>query len=176
MATIKDLDRFFDRLDKDFLKRVVPSIVAEKATEFYKHRFTAKADVNNRSWPPAKHPPSRGSLMVRSGNLMASVRPSLINSKKVIISAGSSKVPYAQLHNEGGTNKITVTNKMRKFAWAMKYKTNADQWKYLAITKKTTISINIPKRQYMGTSQYLRNLLMDNIKMAYKQFFNSNKI
>lgn len=170
MATFNDLYKFFDRLDQNFLQVVVPRIIAEKATEFYKQRFTVKADVNNRPWPPARHPPTRGSLLVRSGNLMASVRPSRVTPQRVVISAGSQQVPYAAVHNEGATLTVPVTRDMRKFAWAMKYKTGDDRWKGLALTKKRYLRINIPKRQFMGHSIVLRKLLIDSIRAAYSNF------
>lgn len=175
MATFNDLYRFFDKLDQNFLKSVVPHIIAEKATEFYKQRFTIKADVNNRPWPPAKYPPTRGSLMVRSANLMQSIKPSRVTSNRVVISAGSSKVNYAKTHNEGANLKIPVTKDMRKFAWAMKYKTGDNKWKGLALTRKNFLQVNIPKRQFMGHSNILNKVLIDAVKNAYKHFFNNNK-
>lgn len=171
MASFNDLNRYFDRLDKDFLSGVVPHIIAEKATEFYKNRFTVKADINGKSWPPAKNPPSRGSLMVRSGNLMASIRPSVINSNRVVISSGSARVPYAKIHNEGGEVNIPVTKEMRKFAWAMNYKTGDERWKGLALTRKSVIRVSMPKRQFMGHSKTLNQIILNSIKTAFKGLF-----
>ncbi len=171
MASFNDLNRFFERLDKDFLHGVVPHIIAEKATEYYKGRFTVKADVNGKAWPIAKHPPGRGSLMVRSGNLMASIRPSVVNSNRVVISAGSARVPYAKIHNEGGEVSVPVTMDMRKFAWAMKYKTGDDRWKGLALTRKSVIWVYMPKRQFMGHSKMLNQIIVNTIKTAFKGLF-----
>lgn len=173
MAKFKDLNIFFSNLDNKFLHGIVPIIIAEEATKFYKQRFTAKADINNSPWPEAKNPPTRGSLMVRSGNLVASIRPSKITSTRVIISAGSNRVPYARIHNEGGIIKVPVTKNMRKFAWAMKYKTGNDKWKYLAISKKQVLQVKIPQRQFIGHSQALKSLLTNIIKKAYKQYLNN---
>lgn len=175
MATFKDLEKFFDGLDKNFLRLAVPHIVAEKATEFYKKRFELKADVHDRPWEPAKYPPTRGSLMVRSGNLMASIRPAQVTPGKVVISAGSSKVPYARLHNNGGRVVVPVTKKLRKYAWAMHYQTGEDRWKGLAITSKKSIWVRIPRRQFMGHSNLLNEVIKASISAAFKQFLNSNK-
>jgi len=171
MTNFNDLNRFFERLDKDFLHGAVPHIIAEKATEYYKSRFTVKADVNGKAWPIAKHPPGRGSLMVRSGNLMASIRPSVVNSNRVVISAGSARVPYAKIHNEGGEVSVPVTMDMRKFAWAMKYETGDDRWKGLALTRKSVIRVNVPKRQFMGHSKMLNQIIVSTIKTAFKGLF-----
>lgn len=175
MATFKDLEKFFDGLDKNFLRSAVPHIVAEKATEFFKKRFERKADVNDRPWLPAKNPPSRGSLMVRSGNLMASIRPAQVTPGKVVISAGSGKVPYAKIHNNGGRVVVPVTKKLRKYAWAMHYQTGEDRWKGLAITSKKSIWVRIPRRQFMGHSRLLNEVIKTSISAAFKQFLNSNK-
>lgn len=93
-------------------------------------------------------------------------------------------VVYAAVHNEGGTVHPKITPKMRRFAWAKYYelkgKTNgaqkprkgrkngvspsaggqpndgeAERWKRLALTKKETLTINIPQRQFMGQSAEL---------------------
>lgn len=192
MATFKDLDDFFKRLDSDFARRAVPRIIAERATEFYKERFTLKVDVDGRPWPDTSKPVKRGSLMVRSGALMASVKPSVITEERVRISAGSTKVPYAKAHNEGETITIPVTPQMRKFAWAMYYKEGAkgvktsksgakyqsievggkaNPWKGLALTKKQALTVTLPKRQFMGHSNLLNSRLMESFKKAFGNLF-----
>jgi phage gpG-like protein len=171
MATFKDLDNFFKRLDTDFARRAVPRIIAENATEFYKERFSLKVDVDGKPWLDTAKPVKRGSLMVRSGALMASVKPSVVTEERVRISAGSTKVPYAKPHNEGEIINIPVTPQMRKFAWAMNYKTKEDYWKGLALTKKQTLTIKLPKRQFMGHSNLLNDKLMDAFRKAFGNLF-----
>ena len=84
-------------------------------------------------------------------------------------------VPYAAIHNEGGTvtTHPTISQKMRKMAWARAYSIagvkkgdklpkelpeEAKKWKALALTKKSQLNItaNIPKRQFIGDSAELR--------------------
>lgn len=84
-------------------------------------------------------------------------------------------VPYAALHNEGGsiTTHPTITPRMRRYAWARMYKAlgikkgdkmpkdipeAARRWKALALTKKSKLTINakIPRRQFVGDSAELR--------------------
>lgn len=74
-------------------------------------------------------------------------------------------VPYAGIHNEGGTINThpTVTPKMRKYAWARFYEEGgkdapgALKWRALALTKKTKLDITaeIPQRQFIGESREL---------------------
>ncbi len=61
-------------------------------------------------------------------------------------------VPYARIHNEGGVVHPHVTKKMRGFAWKMYYATKQDKWKGLALTKKETLNIRIPRRKFIGNS------------------------
>lgn len=135
----------------------VPELIAETAVAHYKERFEAgNKDWDGVPWPQAKNPPHRGSLMMRSGNLQSSIRPALISPDRVVINAGSDKVPYAKAHNEGEhmSVQIPITPKMRKFAWAKHYETGEDQWKGLALTKKKHLSLDydMPKRQFIGMS------------------------
>ena len=93
-------------------------------------------------------------------------------------------VVYAPIHNDGGTVHPRITPKMRRFAWAKYYElggkdkvpqkgrkrakngttgegtekdvpSEAEKWKRLALTKKESLTINIPKRQFMGPSKEL---------------------
>ena len=93
-------------------------------------------------------------------------------------------VVYAAVHNEGGIIHPKITPKMRRFAWAKYYELKggakgaqkprkgqkngvtksvgnqpdsgeAEKWKRLALTKKETLTINIPRRQFMGQSTEL---------------------
>lgn len=93
-------------------------------------------------------------------------------------------VIYAPIHNEGGTVHPRITPKMRLYAWAKYYElsggskglqkgakrsskgksgnetgkvvpTEAEKWKRLALTKKESLTIQIPKRQFMGPSEEL---------------------
>jgi phage gpG-like protein len=178
MATFKSVQDFFKSLDNDFARKAVPRIIAETATEYFKQRFSTK-EWDGNPWDDVKTPVRRGSLMLRSGKLVNSIRPKEVNPNRVVISAGSSRVPYAKAHNEGETITIPVTDKMRKYAWAMHYKTgkqkknkgNADKWKGLALTKKKSLTVRMPKRQYMGQSVRLNQRIMQRITAHFNSLF-----
>lgn len=76
---------------------------------------------------------------------------------------------YEKLHNEGG--KVTITPQMRGFFWSMWYKTKNDFWKHLALTKKTELTM--PKRQFIGQSDYLDNRIKKKIDQYMQKFFNN---
>jgi len=190
MANINTIDKFFKRLD-DYGKRAVPSIISEKATEFYKHKFTTK-EWDGRPWEPTKRIVKSGSLMVRSGKLMNSIRPKTVSLSRVVVSAGGSVVPYAKALNEGETITIPVTAKMRKFAWAKYYEEagkgiktgkggntyqgigagkEANRWKGLALTPKQTLTVKLPERRFMGKSAMLNSFIFQAFKEEFKNLF-----
>ncbi len=103
-------------------------------------------------------------------------------------------VPYAAVHNSGGTLHPAVTPQMRKFAWAMHYKTagrkkgrkkegkkrtppveNAPEevlmWKRLALTPKKRLNVRIPKRQFMpdASSSELEQKIRDKFDAEIKR-------
>ncbi len=179
MTTFNDLNRFFETLRTDYLYERVPNIVAEVATDFFKQRFTEK-EWEGTTWKPTSFPAGSGSLMLRSGALVNSIRPSVVGAGRVVISAGESKVPYAQIHNEGG--QITVTPKMKKFAWAKHYQAGgspkgqdptpqAKFYKAMAL-KKPGSTINIPQRRFMGYSPRLNEQILASLKANYNHFIN----
>lgn len=110
-------------------------------------------------------------------------------------------VAYASIHNEGGTVHPRVTPKMRRYAWAKYYQlggggesaqkgpkrgktgksagrgggTNlaeAEKWKRLALTRKETLTIEIPKRQFMGPSAELDARLTDYVEKEILRIIN----
>jgi hypothetical protein len=172
MATIKEIDDFFDNLTNEFFRKQVPKVIAEKATIFFKERFTTK-EWDGNPWPETKKPVSRGTLMVRSGALVNSIQPKTVSSEKVVISAGNEKVNYARAHNEGETIEIPITPKMRKFAWAMHYKEVGNDkeansaWRGLALTKKEKLIVKLPMRRFMGPSEKLNDVLFNSLKEAF---------
>lgn len=58
-------------------------------------------------------------------------------------------VPYAAAHEFGGTWSVPITQRMRSFFWAMWFETSDEFWFNFALTKKTTISVTMPKRSYV---------------------------
>ena len=97
-------------------------------------------------------------------------------------------VPYAPIHNWGGETSPAVTPKMRRFAWAMYYKTGgkpkagtegrksakkgqataltpeAQMWRGLALTKKKRLRIRIPQRQFIGPSRELEERIRADVE------------
>lgn len=110
---------------------------------------------------------------------LTSERNHLMNSVDAVPAPGQvtvvNPVPYARIHNEGGTihTNPTVTPKMRKMAWAKAYSIagvskgdklpkdlpeEARKWRALALTRKEKLNIKIkmPRRQFISDSKELR--------------------
>lgn len=95
---------------------------------------------------------TRGTL-VKSGALRRSLKVAKATFREIkLVTKG---LKYAAIHNFGG--KVRITKRSRKFFWAMFKKTGLQEWKNLALTKKT--SFNIPKREYLGDSKKLADKL-----------------
>jgi len=70
----------------------------------------------------------------------------IVSTGNTIEAIYGSKVPYAEIHEKGG--EIPITDRMRKFFWAMWYESKGRQlmWKYLALSPGP---IRIPQRSYL---------------------------
>lgn len=181
MATFEEVRQKIDRMTAN-IKRAAPQIIAETATEYYKERFRKK-DWEGVAWPKVKQPNPHGSLMVRSGALLSTVRPTLVTSREVRIGAGSPRVPYAKIHNEGGTITQTPTAKQRRFFWAMEHKDNPDTWdangkldisktgKWGNMARAKQLNITIPQRRFMGHSPRLNDKILARLNGLAKQSF-----
>jgi len=149
---------------KDLLKDV-----AVEVSEEFDRNFERKAFFDQ-AWPGTRLENRRGSLMMRTGNLRRSIRHMLAGYEIIFTSSAI----YAALMNEGG--EVKVTPRMKKFFWAMYYKTSgavtyntrsrgvaktkrntrlqaeAENWKALAL-KKVGDTLKFPARRFIGQHQ-----------------------
>lgn len=162
---------------EQFLQRTLTDIKVKLEGEF-KENFTRKAFFDEK-WKTPKFPNSRGSMMLRSGNLRASILGKVQGNSIVF----SSSMPYAHIHNNGG--EIKVTPQMKKYFWAMFYKASnagnkknknmpaeALRWKALAL-KKVGETIKIEKRQFIGhhekTDAFVKEIISHNFEELKKE-------
>lgn len=169
MGNQQKIDALFIELSQ-FVEKEVPDIIAETATELFKDSFREKA-FDKKPWPQTKRKVKKGSLMVRTGALMGSIRPSQITPSQVTISAGSYKVPYARVHNEG--SEVIIPPRSETFQ-RNRFQSGKKNGKF----KKGTISgqgftfkearFNMPQRQFMGISLNITQVILNRIKKAFK--------
>ena len=104
---LRDLRRRIDR----FIDHTLRDVRVELLEEF-KNNFEREAFFNER-WARRKHHDDRSrGLLVRTGTLRRSLRAEVTDRRSVRF---FTDVPYARIHNEGGT--ITVTRRMKGYFW-----------------------------------------------------------
>lgn len=140
------------------LKRQIIKDFAVEVGDECDRNFVRKAFFD-RPWAPVKAANLRGSLLLRSGALRSSLRYTATDSGVEV----SSDTPYAAIHNEGGviTRDITVTDKMRRWAWARWHTTKDNKFKAMALTRKKRLrqTIRIPERRFVGEHPKLSKAL-----------------
>ena len=153
-----------------YLKEM-PTVIGETAVNFFKDSFNRQGfiDKSFERWTPRNHKYGHKILM-KSLFLQNSIKVVEANHNRVEVApVTGTEHKYAQIHNEGGTINATIpiTAKSRKFFWYMFKKTGDTKWKAMALTKKTAFqtSFTMPKRQFIGTSEFLmKRLEMNNKK------------
>jgi len=146
-------------MTKDFFTDFIKDVKTDLMDEFDRN-FERKAFFDQ-NWPREKYPNHTGSLLMRTGGLRRSIKAEIQGNTIRF----SSSLPYAGIHNNGGT--IVVTEKMKRYFWAMylkasgavkgkgsgdrtrRFSTEAEFWKAMAL-KKAGARIRIPARPFIG--------------------------
>lgn len=183
MADARDLGRICERLKDEITQEVtdkLPRKVGIIAVNHFKQNFRDSGFRNDglHAWKRTKRQDSNSSDSRYSP--LTSSRDHLMHSVQSRTGVGEvtieNNVPYAAIHNEGGTitSHPSITKKMRGFAWHMAYSIagisgsgklpkdlpdEAQKWKALALTKKTkaNITAHIPQRKFIGNSKELND-------------------
>ena len=185
----KKLERMVSKLTEQVEREVndrLPRKVGLIAVQHFRQNFRDSGfhDGGLRPWKKSQRELRGGMGASARYKTLTSARNHLMSSTQAHIGRGEvsieNPVPYAVIHNEGGTivSNPTITPKMRRYAWAMVYKLSgrkrgrkgnraggskeaipeeAKKWMALALTKKTKLKIRakIPKRQFIGESREL---------------------
>ena len=149
------------------MEKEVPDIVAETATAFFRESFVKQSwdGVPWQSLSPkyaAKKTRGGGRILRESGNMEASIRPSEVTANRVVISAGNQHVPYARVHNEG--------LRVRGVRYVKGYHNSnfRGKGKRVQISPHTRkVDFKMPKRQYMGHSKLLNNILIERLTETF---------
>lgn len=188
-ASLKAKQKELDTL----MRRKLPVKVGRMAKDHYQDNFRKGGFVNGglQRWPQTKRQSSGsnsaaagyGPLLSRRNHLFSSVKYTPGDYRVRV----ANDVEYAQLHNWGGETHLTVTPRMRKFAWAMYYKAagirkkaakgkrkgktrqrelppEAGMWKGLALTRKKKLKVKIPQRQFIGESTELNKQIRQTVE------------
>jgi phage gpG-like protein len=162
-----NIHSFFFMNSQNFFNQLLKDVAIELADE-YDRNFERQAFFDQ-PWPARKLNPGDNTLNVHGGaGLRGSIQASHGGGKIIF----TSSLPYASIHNQGGT--IVVTAAMKKYFWAMHLKASnasniytvksrkkvnnrrtrtlsaaADYYKALAL-KKVGSTLTIPRRQFIG--------------------------
>ena len=184
----KEIEKHEKEIDT-LARRRFPAKVAAKAERHYRGNFSRGGFLNNghHPWKTTKRQMSGGEdAASKYGPLLSGrehLRSSVIGESMPYRARVYNRVPYAAIHNFGGTLTIhpAVTPKMRRFGWA-KYreaggKDNPEasgRWKALALTKKARLDINItiPQRQFIGRSAELEAGIWDDLDKELENILN----
>ena len=139
-----------------------PNMVAIEAVNFSKERFVQKnwIDRSRIAWQKRKRK-DRGSLMTKSGRLKRSIRKLAYTRNSVTI---GTDVPYAQLHNDGGTidKTVRVKSHSRKVSKRARSERTGRVLKKRVSNGTTTVKAHTrimnttyPQRQFLGESALL---------------------
>ena len=166
MNSQERLNAWFANFDHR-METAVPNIVAETATEFFQDKFKTE-EWDGIPWQPlgtkyaAKKTRGKGSILTKTGQLRNSIRPSEVNAGRVVISAGSTKVPYARVHNEGlrvsgiaNVRPYTNSNFMGR-GRAVQIKSHTRKFNF-----------QMPRRRYMGPSKFLNEDIIERLTKAF---------
>lgn len=113
---------------ENLMRREMPVIAGRMAQDHFQNNFRLGGFVNGglQPWPKAKRLSSGRTDAAGNYGTLLSSRNHLFKSIKYIPADYrvkiSNDVVYAPIHNWGGTVAVTVTDRMRRFAWAMFYK------------------------------------------------------
>lgn len=205
-------ERAFERLVEQLKQKVevelndrLPRKVGVIAVQHFRQNFRDSGfmDGGLKPWQKSKRELSGKKDASSRYKTLTSARNHLMSSTQAVAGRAQvsieNPVPYAQLHNEGGSlsTNPTITPQMRKFAWAMVYKLSgkrrgkggkgkkrrktkkkeaplseeAQKWKALALTKKKRLNIKVkmPKRQFMGESKELTEKVNKEIMNAIEK-------
>lgn len=181
----------FKELENKFSKQVLPKImrkIGNEAVNFFTDNITRGITVRGVPFKTRayelKNRKGR-SVLIQTGELRRSIEVKKIDNDSVEI---GSDLDYAKTHNNG--EQIVVTPQMRKFFWAKYYEANkrikttkkgafsqskaniqvsndAKFWQNMALNRSG--KINIPRRQFIGDSKRLRNVISKVIESELKK-------
>jgi phage gpG-like protein len=135
--------------------------VANQALKFFQDSFEKEGftDINFIPWVQRLSTESDHPLLNDTGTLKNSLHISQQTPDRIEIETDQA-LPYAEIHNTGGTIKVVVTEKMKKYFWAMYIETKQERFKFMALMKVgKELNLRIPQRQFIGNSHTLNEEL-----------------
>lgn len=183
-ADINDFLRKVDAITKAYDR--FPNEVAAIAVRFSKERFRQQDWLDESSHPWKKRKIYRKgkkrsqTLLVNTGRLKRSIRKISANSKQIVI---GTDVPYAEIHNNGGTINASVTVKQhiikahQRKASSRVRAGRAETVKAHDVKQHSVqshirkMNLHIPARPFIGNSAALEQQIVDHLTNAFIEAF-----
>lgn len=138
-------------IDAEQLKKNIIRDMRVELSDEFDRNFERKAFFTKK-WKRRADPNAKGSLLVVTGTLRRSIKATETPTGVRFTSA----VPYAQIHNEGGTGTQTVRSHTRRTKKGKAYTVKAHPRRF-----------NMPQRQFVGdgkrTQEIIKGVINDNI-------------
>ena len=146
-------------------------IAGQLAVSFFKDNFRRQGFKDGgivHPWRARANPLSGRNILIGQGRarLRSSIRLERSSSTFAVI---ATDVPYAEIHNNGGTIHQQVTAKQKAYFWAMFKRTKNDMWKRMALSSE--LHIQIPQRKFMGESTDLNEEILQEFQANIKKIF-----
>ena len=167
MASLQNIETLLQqRLQKALGE--LPLVVGNEAVNWVKQNFRRQGypDRSLTPWKPRKANSRRNAgrgILIGTGRLSRSTR--IISTARLQVNIGTD-VPYAKAHNEGVDKVVTVKSHSRKKTGNIRISSGrTGEFKTKkgivgsTIVKAHQRSMHLPKRQFIGNSQILQNIL-----------------
>lgn len=171
----------FNQILKDLQAAVkkLPNQIGITAVAFTKENFDKQGfqgDSGIDAWKPRNKYAPRNSrkILTDKGNLKRSIRKEVVgNSIKILVGGAAEK--YADIHNTGGKIIQTPTSKQRMyFSYRSEAASSTQEKNYwAALSRARQLVINMPKRQFIGSSKQLDKRIGDMILNQLNKAVNS---
>lgn len=162
---INAIEAKLSRLAND-LGRIAPKRVAADAERWFKQSFRDQGftDRSLVKWPRTKNG-KPGTILRKTGLLFNSIRIARADAGGIQIVAGGPQVPYARIHNEGGTieGQVTVRTHVRRASVAKTRRGRIMRKAAVVRSHQRQMLIYMAKRQYMGRSVLLDKKMRDTV-------------
>lgn len=149
------------RLQNSYRKAL--RVVGATAVNFSKERFVRKNWVDRSPETWKKTNKNKGSTLVASGQLKRSIRLISINGNRIVI---GTDIPYAKIHNEGGT--ITKIAQIKSH-----YRISMKGKRSMVKSHSRKMNTKIEKRQFIGVSAILERRIEKILDKTFKDALNN---
>ena len=171
---LTDFTRKVDTLSQTL--KTLPNEIGAVAVNFSKERFVSQSwiDKTKRNWKPRKkdrrsqhgNKTKNQTLLVQTGRLKKSIRVISADESRVVV---GSNVPYAKIHNEGGTINATVAVRAHSVKQHSRIRKGRKETVREHDKREHTRNMNtkIPSRRFLGTSYTLSKRIMNLITARF---------